>query len=201
MISIQQQIETRIKAMEKGSILFPADFADLGGTEAVKKSLLRLTNKGLLKRLAFGIYLYPKESRLLGTVTPSIEEIATAIAERDKSRIVPTGVYALNRLGLSTQVPLNAVYLTDGAPRKVRVGKRQILFKKTTPKNLQAKGEMSRMIIQALREVGTGNVKPEVEKKLLTLLRKETQETIEHDMLLAPAWIRDIMRKAIKHEQ
>ena len=130
-ISIHKKIENRIKEKGKGAILFPTDFLDLGGTEVTKKVLLRLEEKGFLKRLAFGIYLYPKQSKLLGTLTPTLEEIAKAIAQRDAARIVPTGIYALNRLGLSTQVPLNAVYLTDGAARKVKVGNRNILFKKS----------------------------------------------------------------------
>jgi predicted transcriptional regulator of viral defense system len=113
----------------------------------VKKVLLRLEQKGLLKRLAFGIYLYPKNSKLLGELTPTVEEIASAIAARDKARIIPTGSYALNALGLSTQVPLNAVYLTDGATRKVAIGKRNILFKKTSPKNLSVRGPISSLVI------------------------------------------------------
>ncbi len=131
-LSIHKQIEARIKKLGRGCILFPADFYSLGSTEAIKKILLRLEKKGMLIRLAFGIYLYPKQSKLLGNITPSLEEIAKAIAKRDKARIVPAGSYALNALGLSTQVPLNAVYLTDGAARKVKVGKRTILFKNSS---------------------------------------------------------------------
>ena len=69
--------------MGRGAILFPADFADAGSAEVVKKVLLRLEHQGFLKRLAFGIYLYPKQSKLLGSLTPSLEEIAKAIAQRD----------------------------------------------------------------------------------------------------------------------
>jgi hypothetical protein len=63
---------------------------------------------------------------------PTTEQIAEAIAKRDKARIIPTGAYALHMLGLSTQIPMNVVYLTDSSARKVKVGKQTIVFKKTS---------------------------------------------------------------------
>lgn len=200
-ISIHKQIENRIKKGGKGSIIFPADYSEIGSAEAVKKVLLRLEHQGFLQRLAFGIYLYPKKSKLLGSLTPGLEEIAKAIAERDAARIVPTGVYALNRLGLSTQVPLNVVYLTDGASRKVRVGKRFIRFKKTSPRNLAAIGPISRLVIQALKAIGMGKVEPHEERRILEVLKNEKIENIKNDILFAPEWIKKILRKAINKLQ
>ncbi len=92
------QIENKIKTCKRGKIFFLDDFAGLGTPEAIKKSLQRLTNSGLLVRLANGIYWYPKKE------------------------IVPTGLHALNLLNLSTQVPANVVYLTDGTARKISIG-------------------------------------------------------------------------------
>lgn len=197
-LSIHKQIESRIKKGGRGAILFASDFADLGSKEVVKKVLLRLEKQGMLQRLAFGIYSYPKQNKLVGLVTPSIEEIAYAIAKRDKARIVPTGSYALNALGLTTQVPLNAVYLTDGASRRVRIGRRTILFKKASPKNLAAIGGISGLIIQALKAIGEGNVTEPEERKMLELLKKEKQDNLRSDISLAPEWIQKIMRKALK---
>lgn len=198
-LSNHKQLENRIRKLKKGSIIFPADFADTSNAEVVKKILLRLQKQGMLNRIAFGIYLYPKHSKLLGgAVTPAIDEIANAIAKRDKARIVPTGIYALNRLGLSTQIPLNAVYLTDGAARKVKIDKRTILFKRTTPKNLAAAGEISSLAIQALKAIGNGKVEMHEEKRILDLLKKEKLKNIEHDIALAPEWIKKIMKKAFK---
>jgi Family of unknown function (DUF6088) len=199
--SIHKQIEGLIKKRGRGAIVFPVDFADVGNAEVVKKVLLRLEQRKFLKRLAFGIYLYPKQSKLLGTLTPSVEEIAKAIAERDASRIVPTGVYALNRLGLSTQVPLNTVYLTDGAARKVKVGNRSILFKKTSPRNLAAVGTISSLAIQALKAIGNEKVTEQEEKRILEQLKNEKQENIKKDMAIAPEWIRKILKKTLKEKQ
>lgn len=200
-ISIHKQIVNRINNLAPGSIIFTSDFGDLGGTEVVKKVLLRLSKQGLLKRIAFGIYLFPKQSALLGELSPSFEEIANAIAKRDRARIIPTGAHALNRLGLSTQVPMNFVYLTDGAPRKIAIRNRMITFKKVAPKNLAAKGEISSLAIQALKAIGNGKTEPSEVNRILELLKKEKRSNIEHDIQLAPAWIQKILRRSIIEEQ
>ncbi|WP_340202588.1 DUF6088 family protein [Ascidiimonas sp. W6] len=192
--SVQHRIENKIKSMRRGSILFPSNFDDIGNVEVVKKSLLRLENKKFLVRLAHGIYLYPKQDKLLGVLYPTIEEIAAAIAKRDKARIIPTGTTALNKLGLSKQVPMNIIFLTDGAPRSIVVGKRTIKFKRTSPKNLALKGEITSLIIQALKEIGKDNVTVEQLEKIKTHLEKVKQEIIEHDAKLAPVWISKIMK-------
>ncbi|MBQ0769186.1 MAG: hypothetical protein KBT58_07835 [Bizionia sp.] len=192
--SVQTKIENEIKSMKRGSILFPSNFDDIGNVEVVKKSLLRLENKKFLVRLAHGIYLYPKQDKLLGVLYPTIEEIAVAIAERDKARIIPTGTTALNKLGLSTQIPMNIVFLTDGAPRSILVGKRTIKLKRTSPKNLAVKGKITSLIIQALKEIGKDNVTAEQLERIKIHLEKEKQEIIEHDSKLAPVWISKILK-------
>ena len=194
--SVQTNIENNIKAMKRGSIIFPSSFDAFGNVEVVKKSLLRLEQKEFLVRLAHGIYLYPKQDKLLGTLYPSIEEIANAIAERDKARIIPTGIKALNQLGLSNQIPMNIVFLTDGAPRSIVVGKRTIKFKKTTPKNLAVKGKITGLIIQALKEIGKDNITTEQLEKINNHLKLEKEEIIEHDAKLAPAWISKIIKNS-----
>jgi len=197
MMSIEDKIVAQIEALPEGELLLPIDFQELGSSEAVRLSLFRLEKEGFIVRVAQGIYVRPKESSLIGKLTPSAEEVADAIAKRDKIRTVPTGSYALNALGLSTQVPMNIVLLTDGSPREIKVGNRTIKFKKTTPKNLLAKGKISRLVIQALKEIGNGNVTAEEEQKILDLLKKEDEKDLKHDIALAPEWIKIIMKKTI----
>lgn len=193
--SVQNRIENKIKSMKRGSIIFPSNFDGIGNVEVVKKSLLRLENKKFLIRLAHGIYLYPKQDKLLGDLHPSIEEIANAIAGRDKAIIIPTGIKALNQLGLSNQIPMNIVFLTDGAARSIVVGKRTIKFKRTTPKNLAVKGEITSLVIQALKEIGKDNITDEQLKKIKNHLKLEKKEIIEHDAKLTSAWIAKILKE------
>ena len=198
MQSIEKQIEKSIKNKPKGALLLPDDYLSYGSSDAIRKALDRLENKQVIVRVAQGIYVRPKISKLIGALVPSAEEVAEAIAKRDRIRTVPTGSYALNALGLSTQVPMNIVLLTDGSPREIRVGKRKIKFKKTTPKNLLAKGKISRLVIQALKEIGNGKVTEQEENKIIELLKKEEVKDLKHDIALAPVWVQKIMIKALK---
>ena len=199
MASIEDNILTAIQAKGRGSIFFPSDFTSYGEVKAVGKSLERLTAKGDIVRLARGIYSYPEIDTVLGlgVLMPSIEQIAETIARRDKARIVPTGIYAMNRLGLSTQVPMNVVYLTDGAPRKVSLGNgRSIQFKYTTPRNLAFTNPLAMLVTFALKEIGKDNVTEDIIKRIKSVLQKERKENIVADEALMPAWIRNITRKA-----
>lgn len=199
MASIENNILTAIQAKGRGNIFFPSDFTSYGEVKAVGKSLERLTAKGDTVRLARGIYLYPEIDTVLGlgVLMPSIEQIAETIARRDKTRIVPTGIYAMNKLGLSTQVPMNVVYLTDGAPRKVSLGNgRSIQFKYTTPRNLAFTNPLAMLVTFALKEVGKDNVTDDTVKRIKSVLQKERKENVLADEALMPAWIRNITRKA-----
>lgn len=195
--SVDRVVLNKVRSYNRGKLLFPDDFAGTGSVDAIRQTLHRLVKRDILVRLAHGIYLFPKRDIELGILYPSIEDIAKAIARRDKARIVPTGITAMNKLGLSTQVPLKSVYLTDGAPRSIQVGKRSIKFKKATPKNLMAKGEISSLVIQALREIGKGNITEFQLSMINELLSKEELNNILHDVGLAPAWIAEIMMTAI----
>lgn len=196
--SIEIQILDRIRKAGRGVLFFTESFVSYGSTEAVKKALQRLTNSGELDRVATGIYVRPVIDSVIGKVSPSIEAIAKAIAKRDKARIVPTGAYALNRLGLSTQVPMNVVFLTDGSARKIKIGKRSVLFKKASPKNVATVGEISGLAIQALKEIGKEKVLDKEIKHIQELLKNEKPTRLEHDIRLAPAWIREIMKPVLK---
>jgi hypothetical protein len=195
---VENKVADNLKKRRKGTILFVDDFLDFGNGESAKKALFRLEKKGFLIRLAFGIYLYPKKDKDLGILYPSVEEIAIAIAKRDRARIIPTGVQALNKLGLSNQVPLKIVFLTDGAARSIKIGKRTITFKKTSPKNLLAKGEISGLVIQGLKSIGKNKIEDNHLKKLHKILKKERKEIILYDAKLAPAWINKILLSETK---
>ena len=195
--SIDTLIINKIKKARGGALFFIEDFLSFGNSKAISKALQRLVENEELSRVARGMYARLQQDPLLGTIYPSTEDIAKAIARRDKATIVPTGSLALNALGLSTQVPLNVVYLTDGSARKIDLGKRKIIFKKTSPKNLAAIGPISKLAIQALKEIGKDNLKESEKQIIIEHLKKEDPYKLEHDIRMAPEWIRVIMRQAI----
>jgi hypothetical protein len=204
MQSVVNQIENKIKKQRRGKIIFASDFAGIGTSEAIKKALLRLQKSGLLVRVAHGIYCYPKLNTFKYSdekySLPSVEEIAEQIAKRDKIRIVPTGSYALNALGLSTQVVMNVVFITDGAARRIKVGKRRgILFIHTSEaRRLAFKSNLLMLIDSAMREIGEGRVTDEQKNIIKDKLTYATQEEIDKDIELMPAWIRNIVLKLWK---
>ena len=197
MQSVDDKVIAKIKKAKRGSLFFTEDFLSFGSAKTVAKALERMVEKEEVFRVARGIYARLEKDPILGLLKPSTEAIAQAIAKRDKARIVPTGILALNALGLSTQVPMNVVYLTDGAKRKIDLGKRKILFKNTAPKNLSAIGKISSLVIQALKEIGKDNCTENEIQIILKQLAKEEPYRLEHDIRLAPEWIRVLMRQAI----
>lgn len=197
METVEQLITREVQQKPQGTIFFPEDFSRLGSPDGVRKALQRLDHKSVIKRVAQGVYVYPKINSYIGLVMPTAEEVAAAIARRDRARTVPTGISALNALGLSTQVPMNIVLLTDGSSREIKVGKRKIKFKKTTPRNLSAKGDISRLVIQALKALGNGKVSQSDEQKIIEMLKKERHGDLLHDIGIAPEWMQNIMKKAL----
>lgn len=183
------QIENKIRKSSKGKIFFAEDFQKFGTSENIRQVLRRLEEQGVVVRLAHGIYLNPKKDKLLGIVYPSIEQIAKEIAKRDKARIAPTGVMAMYLLGLSTQIPLHAVYLTDGAQREINIGKSKIKFKKTSPRNLAVKDGLLQLIIQAYKITGEKNISQAFEEKLIPYIKKLDENILNSQLKFAPVWI------------
>lgn len=194
-MSIEKKIVARIYGKGRGWAFTPSHFLDLGSRSAVGNALSRLTTAGTIRRLAFGLYDYPATDPVLGTVAPSADAIARALVVRDAIRIQPSGAYAANLLGLSDQVPSRIVFLTDGPARKVKIGKREIILQHTTPRNMATAGRTSGTIIQALRHLG----QDQVDNQALAILRRHLansdRPTILKDLMHAPAWIAEILRR------
>ncbi|MEH6764688.1 MAG: DUF6088 family protein [Aequorivita antarctica] len=196
-VSVENRVRKAITNYKTGKIFFPSDFSKFGSSTAIRQALNRLENDTFLLRLAHGIYLYPKKHPVFGILYPSMEEIAIAIAKRDKARIIPTGVQALNKLGLSTQVPMNMVYLTDGSSRSIKVNNGSIKFKKASPKLLSVKSERIILIIQALKALGKENVDSKVKERIKQILLTVDNDVITHDVKLAPQWIAQMIKEMI----
>lgn len=158
-------------------------------------ALKRYRRSGLIRQLARGLYDYPDTDPELGTLTPSPDAVAKALAGRHAVRLQPSGAYAANLLGLSTQVPMKIVYLTDGPSRTVAIGKKQIILKRTTPRNMATAGRISGLIIQALRYLGKPHVDDDVFARLDHRLDDDDRKRLLKDVRFAPSWIADIMRR------
>ncbi len=196
--TIDRIVTYRIYGNKRGWVFTPSSFYDIGSQFAVRKTLERLTNAGVIRRLAPGLYDYPKRHPVLGYLLPNYEQVGIALAGQKKLRLQPSGVYAANLLGLTEQVPAKIIFLTDGSSRKVVIGKQEIILKKTTPKNMATSGRISGLVIQALRSLGKVNVDQEMINKLKKRLSQKDKDQLLRDISCAPAWIGEIFRKMVK---
>lgn len=194
------EITKRIENMHEGQILFISDFSDLNGNEkVVSRALSAEEKKGNIVRLAKGMYLRPKSTRF-GIVYPSVDEMVKAIAHRDKSKVQPCGMTALNMLGLSTQVPTKYTYLTSGSSRKLKLGDRLIELKRSVPKNFVFKTTLGSLLMQALKSLGEKNISKQEIVQISKLIDNEKRtEHFKLDILLMPIWMRKLITNIINN--
>jgi len=198
--AIDSRILATIHGHGRGSVFVPSDFLGIGSREAVDLALHRLARKGTIRRLARGVYDFPKEHPVLGPLTPSADEVAKALAGRDQTRLQPAGAYAANTLGLSEQVPAKAVFLTDGPTRTVKIGTTTIQLRQTTARNMATAGRLSGLLIQAFRELGKEHITPERREHLKRTLPAEKRRELIKDLKLAPAWMHAIFRELAEED-
>lgn len=201
--SIEKKVLEKIKKGKRGSLLFASEFVQFGEQKTISKILERLTKEGVILRISRGIYCYPKIDKVLGlgVLYPTLEDIAEAVAKRDKARIVPTGIYALNRLGFSSQIPMNIVYLTDGSERKLNLSNgATIEFRNAAPKNFAFKSQLSMLLTFAFKNIGKDNITPEILAHTKELLAKDDRQVIEKDYQTMPAWVSSIIKSLYEEE-
>lgn len=193
--SIYNKVVSRIYGMRRGWVFTTTHFFDLGSRAAVAKALERLADTGTIRRLARGLYDYPEKHSVLGDLPANYERIAQALAGRDNLKIQPSGAYAANLLSLTEQVPARIVFLTDGSNRTVQVKNQKIVLKRTTPKNMATAGQVTGLVIQALRYLGKDYVNDKTIGMLKKRLTGDDKRQLMRDLRYAPAWIGSIFRQ------
>ncbi len=187
-------VRERILGFERGKIFFPSDFDDIATDTAIRQTLSRMVKHGEIIRVSRGIYCYPRSNSALGlgVIPPSVEDIAQRIAERDKVKIIPTGDHALNQLGLSTQVPGNAIYITNGARKKIYLDKgRSIIFRESNDfRMFDFKSNMMMLVVSAMRSIGENRITDNILTAIKNIVRNISSETYKQDIRLAPVWVR-----------
>lgn len=191
--SIDASVGRRVRRAAPGTVFTPALFASAGNRAAVDKALQRLVGRGVLRRLARGLYDKPREDALLGRLWPTVDDVIKALIGKDRLRLQPTGAYAANLLGLSEQVPARVEFLTDGTSRTLQVGPMRIVLKRTTPRQMAAAGRASGLVIQALRSLGREHIGEERIERLRDTLPPQERRALLRDLALAPAWMRPVL--------
>ena len=199
-ISAEKRIVSFIQGHGRGWVFTPSSLASLDDSGSIRMALTRLTRQGTIRRIARGLYDYPALDPKLGILSPRADDIARALAGRDAVRLQPAGANAANILGLTEQVPVRIVYLTDGRSREVLVGRMQIVLKKTTPRQMATAGRISGTVIQALRWLGQRNVGDTTIARLRKRLSGTERKQLLKDLRYAPTWVAKAMRRMSQPE-
>lgn len=196
--SVYQKVRTSITRSKYGEVFMVSSFSKYN-VEYITKLLAIFEKEGLITRISKGIYVKARKTAF-GILYPSASEIVTQIAKRDRAMVIPTGQTAENKLGFSTQVPMNTCFITSGTPRQLKFGNRTITLRHGVPKNFAFKGKLMPELVQALRSIGERNITPNDEARVAFLLSQNPEEaTFDHDLLLAPVWIRNLITRNKKH--
>ncbi len=185
----------KIRAKHRGWVFTPREFATLGSRAAIDQTLSRLHRAGKIRRLARGIYEFPRVHPRIGVLSPSPEAVAKAMAARTHSRITISGATALNLLGLSTQVPMQNLYLTEGPSRTVRIGNQTVTLKHVAPSKIIGAGTEAGIIIQAVRSLGQNRISEIPTQALAKRLPRLVKVAIKRLALAAPAWSQSALRQ------
>ena len=189
------KIKRRIIGKGRGAVFTPADFLDLGSRASVDQTLSRLTDQGVIRRLARGIYDYPKTSPRLGRLSPDPDAVAAAIARKDGRVVQVSPARAANMLGLTTQVPAKAVYLTDGPSRTKQIGAQTIIMRNAAARNLVGAGKPTGAVFQAVRYLGKDGVDASVVARLSRTIDADPRRALVKDALQAPGWMRPVVQQ------
>jgi hypothetical protein len=195
MQAVQNKIIAQIYGNGRGWAFSKKDFAGIGRDDAIRKTLSRLDAQEKIRRVCRGIYDYPEYSALLGkTLSPDFDQVARAIARKSGWSIHPSGAAALNLLGLSTQVPAQILYLSDGPTKTTEAGPWLIQFKNTALKEMKLKPKTS-LMVQAIKSLG----RDPFDDKRITEFRQAFTESdrikILKDAPMVADWVYALIRR------
>ena len=201
MESQYQQIASVIDTAPSQTVFVASDFADIAEINNIRQCLSRLEQAGRITRILPGVYYQPAYSTLLDEYeAPSPHHVAEALARKFNWTIAPFGPTALNRLGLSTQVPAKWSYISDGPYNSFTIGKIEIEFKHRSNKEISGMSPMTALVIQAIRELGKNRVDDISIQRLRRMLTNEQKAALLTEAKQTTSWIYGYIKKICKEE-
>ena len=158
----------------------PRDFLDIGSREAVDQALSRLAKTGRLRRVGRGLYDQPRMTGVPKRPAPvDLDAGIAAIARRDGIQVMPDGMAAANRLGLTNAVPARPCYVTDGASRSVEIDGRTLQFRHASPSVMRWAGKAAAPVVQALRWLGPSAAS---DARVASILKRRLPDAVKRDL-------------------
>ena len=194
--SFYDEIKNRIALYEDGDIFFTTDFKEIANLATIRKYLGRQVEEGTIRRVMDGVYEKPKYSKILDEFIPTDpEKVAYALAKKYHWTISPCGDVALNKLGLSTQVPVVWSYVSDGPYREFTWDNIILSFKHKTNREISFMSRISIMVIEAIKTLGKDNIDEKTIAILRSRLSGEEKTVLLKDATDSASWIFDIVKK------
>jgi hypothetical protein len=189
-----ERLNERINTLSEGTPFVASDFADITDSQTIRRLLKKQVDNGELERIIPGVFYRPKRSKLLNETVPADpNQVAEAIARSKGWKITASGETALNRLGLSTQIPATWTYITDGPYKNYEINSANLKFKHTTNKNLDGLSPLSRLVVQALSTLGKDHITQDIVLFLTDRFTKEEKMNLLRETKRVTEWIRDII--------
>lgn len=178
------------------------DLAGRFARQQIDNALSDLAQDGRIRRVVRGLYDYPRFSDLLQkTLSPDIDQVANAYARKFNWRIEVSGESALNLLGLSTQMPAQYVYLSDGPSKSYDVMGVPLSFKKSTLKDIGFKHRESTLIVQALKALGKELLSENVFAIIREQIDPKSYTKILRDTQGSTGWIYEAIKKIMSDDE
>jgi len=199
-MSTSQAIRERIASQPTGEPFTPALFSGLGSRAAIDQALMRLAKTGNVERIGHGLYLVPKTGRFGIKAMPSPEQAARIVAEAEGATIEIHGAEAARRLGLSTQMPAQAVFQTTGSSHQIRLGKLIVRLQHVAPRKLALAGRPAGQALSALWYLGRSQVTPNTFKQIAKKLPADEFEALSRAKASMPAWMVEALARYERSE-
>lgn len=195
-MTVESTIIAKMKRHPKGKAFVATDFLDGHSYASVKKALARLVLRNDIRRIRRGVYdIAPFSTYIQEEIEPSLDEFARAKARNFRWTIAPSGQYALNLLGLSTQVPSQVIFASTGPYRKYKLGNRFVEFRHKALRELESMSASSVLVVAALKELGNGNVSDQHIATLKHRLTIKEKNGLRKETYQCPKWMYEIIQK------
>ena len=164
----------------------------LGPRAAVDQAVSRLVREGVILRVRRGIFVRPRQSRLVGVVPANAEAVVRAIAESTGEVIAPHGAIAAHSLGLTSQVPLRAVYRTSGRSRDVKINRSVVSLRHVSQRQLAMANTPAGTALAALRYLGKDVVTPRTLQQVRARIGNQQFRALRSATGAMPSWLIDL---------
>lgn len=190
---------SRIYGNGRGWVFTPKDFTDLGPRSSIDVGLHFLVEQGKIRRIGRGLYDYPKSSNLLKkTLSPDYFQVAGAVARKNGWKIAPSGETILNKFRLSTQVPSQYVFESDGENKTITVSGVKLHFKKAPLKDIGIKNKNGQFLVRAIKALGKDRIDEQVINTLREEIPSREYKAILKETKMVTGWVYNVIQKVCK---